>query len=100
MPDTDILRVIGRNIAAARLRAEMTQECLAELVGVHWKTISSIERGRYPFAVTTCIRIAQRLETSLNQLAEGVPDEADENTRLTARALKRKRQASGNHPPD
>ena len=93
MPDDDILPIIGRNIAAARIRADMTQECLAELVGVHWKTIGSIERGRYPFAVTTFIRIAQRLGISLNRLIDGVQDDADEGSARTAKALKRKRKA-------
>lgn len=100
VPNSEILQIIGRNIAAARLRVEMTQECLAELVGVHWKTISSIERGRYPFAVTTFIRIAHRLGTSLNRLAEGISDDADESTLRTAKALKRKRRPAGEGTSD
>lgn len=98
MPDDNILQIIGRNIAAARLRAEMTQECLAELVGVHWKTIGSIERGRYPFAVTTFVRISQRLGISLNRLIDGVPDNAGEGAVRTEKALKRKRKAPDSNP--
>jgi DNA-binding XRE family transcriptional regulator len=65
--DQQILRLIGQRIRTARLRANMTQECLAELVGVHWKTISHVERGSYPIALTTFARLSQFLETSPNR---------------------------------
>lgn len=92
MLDSEILQIIGRNVAAARNRAGMTQECLAELVGVHWKTIGSIERGRYPFAVTTFVRIATHLGTSLNRLIDGVELPVENSNTITAKALKRKRR--------
>lgn len=92
MSDQYLLRVIGRNVADARLRANLTQECLAELVGIHPKTIGSIERGKYPFAVTTLARLAQHLETSPNRLLEGVSAESDVRATRIRKALPRRRR--------
>lgn len=91
MTDEQILRQIGQRVRAARLRGNMTQECLAELVGVHWKTIGHIERGSYPIALTTFARLVQFLEISPNRLLEGfgLPDPG--RTARIKRALARKR---------
>ena len=91
--DETLLRIIGRNVAAARLRANLTQECLAELVGVHAKTIGSIERGKYPFGVTTLVRLAQHLETSANRLIEGAPPPNAKQAARIRKALPRRRQS-------
>ena len=40
-----MLRTIGASVKAARLKIEMTQECLAEMVGVHWQTISNVAQA-------------------------------------------------------
>ena len=93
MPDKTLLRIIGRNVADARLRANLTQECLAELVGVHAKTIGSIERGLYPFGITTLDRLAQHLETSADRLIEGVPAPNARHAARIRKALPHRRQA-------
>lgn len=93
MSDKKLLRIIGRNVADARLRANLTQECLAELVGVHAKTIGSIERGKYPFGVTTLVRLAQHLDTSANRLIEGVPPPNAQQAARIRKALPRRRQS-------
>ena len=94
MSDKALLRIIGRNVADARLRANLTQECLAELVGVHAKTVGSIERGKYPFGVTTLVRLAQHLETSANRLLEGAPEPNPQHSARIRKALPRRRKAS------
>ena len=45
----------------ARLQANLTQECLAELIGAHWQTVNYIERGKNPCSVTKFARISQAL---------------------------------------
>ena len=70
--DREILRVLGRNIRQARLKAGLTQECLSELSGVHVQTIGALEHGNFPFAVTTFARISQFLEISPNRLLDGL----------------------------
>jgi DNA-binding XRE family transcriptional regulator len=86
-----ILQLIGCHVREARLKSSLTQECLAELVGIHWKTISNIERGNYPIAVTTFARICQYLETSPNRLLEGMKPPDAARTNRIKRALARRR---------
>ncbi len=90
--DGEILRLLGRNVHAARLKSGLTQECLAELVGVHWKTIGRIERGEFPFAVTTFARLAQFLQTSPNRLLDGLPAPDSKRMEKITKALARRRK--------
>ena len=93
MTDQKVLRLIGQRVREARLKANMTQECLAELVGVHWKTIGHIERGSYPVALTTFARLSQFIEISPNRLLEGLEPPDPERTARIKKALARKRAA-------
>jgi DNA-binding XRE family transcriptional regulator len=90
--DREILRVIGRNVREARLKANMTQECLAELAGVHWKTLGRIERGEFPFATTTFARLTQYLKVSPNRLLDGLPNPDPKRMAKITKAPARKRQ--------
>jgi transcriptional regulator with XRE-family HTH domain len=87
----EILRVLGRNIRHARLKAGMTQECLAELAGVHVQTVGAIEKGVFPFAVTTFARLSQFLEISPNRLLDGLKPPDRERTARIRKALARRR---------
>lgn len=86
-----MLRLIGHHVREARLKANMTQECLAELVGVHWKTIGHIERGSYPIALTTFARLSQFLETSPNRLLDGLDLPDPQRMAHIKKAMARKR---------
>jgi DNA-binding XRE family transcriptional regulator len=86
-----MLRIIGQNVKAARLRLDLTQECLAELAGVHWQTISNIEHGKFPCPVTTFARISQALEISANRLLEGLPEPDAAHMEKVKKALARRR---------
>jgi len=90
--DRQILRLIGGNAKAARLRANITQECLAELVGVHWQTISYLETGKCSVSVTVFVRLCQALDTSPNRLLEGVPQPDLQRMVRIKKALARKRK--------
>jgi len=90
-----MLRLIGKNFREARLKAKLTQECLAELVGVHWKTIGHIERGSYPIALATFARLSQFLETSPNRLLDGLDSPDPKRTEQIKKAMVRKRAPAG-----
>jgi DNA-binding XRE family transcriptional regulator len=90
--DRQILRVIATNVKKARQDAGLTQECLAELVGVHWQTISYLEKGRHPFAVTNFIRICHALDLSPNRLIDGLPEPDIKRMEKIKKALVRKRK--------
>jgi DNA-binding XRE family transcriptional regulator len=89
--DQQMLRLFGQRVREARLKARMTQECLAELVGIHWKTVGHIERGTYSIALTTFARLSQFLETSPNRLLEGLKPPDPQRTARIKQALARKR---------
>ena len=61
-------RGIGDRIRAARLYANLTQERLAEMVGMDRQTINRIEQGHTSTAVDNLIRIADALEVELADL--------------------------------
>ena len=86
-----MLRLFGKRVREARHKANLTQECLAELVGVHWKTIGHIERGSYPIALTTFARLSQFLEISPNRLLDGLEAPDPQRTARIKKALARKR---------
>jgi DNA-binding XRE family transcriptional regulator len=92
--ETQMLRIIGGNIRAARLVADITQECLAELVGLHWQSISNIERGLNPCGVINFALIAQHLGVSSDSLLEGLPAIDQKRAAKIRRALARKRKAT------
>jgi DNA-binding XRE family transcriptional regulator len=89
--DQQILRLFGQHVRQARLKAGMTQECLAELAGVHWKTIGNVERGTYPISLIIFARLSQFLETSPNRLLDGLKPPDPKRTTRIKQALARKR---------
>ena len=93
MTNAETLKVIGRNIREARMRLGMTQECLAELVGVHWQTVSYIERGKYPFSITTFVKLVQYLQTSPNRLTDGAGEPNKKHLARITKVKARKRAA-------
>ncbi|MEI6492947.1 MAG: helix-turn-helix transcriptional regulator [Verrucomicrobiota bacterium] len=95
MNDGILLRKIGRVVRERRLSLDFTQECLAELIGVHWQTISAIERGVYPVSLLTFTRLCQHLEVSPERLLEGIPAPDARRAGRIKKALARKRSASG-----
>jgi DNA-binding XRE family transcriptional regulator len=87
-----MLRRIGENVKTARTKANLTQECLAELAGVHWQTVSYIENGRFPFSVMTFFKISQALESSPNRLLDGMPEPDKAKMEKIKRIMARKRK--------
>jgi transcriptional regulator with XRE-family HTH domain len=90
--DSQILRVIGANVRKARLQANLTQACLAELVGVQWQTISYLEKGKYPYPVMRFARLSQALNVSANRLLDGLPEPNQAAMEKIKKALARKRK--------
>ena len=68
------LSPIGSRIKAAREKKKITQEELAELLGMSTTHISVIERGVKPPKLETFIRIANVLEVSADYLLMDIID--------------------------
>lgn len=63
---------IGEEVKTARLTKGLTQDELAELVGISRNYISDIERGHYTPSVKTLAAIAKALNIDLNFLVKNV----------------------------
>lgn len=61
-------RAIGRRIREARVDAGMTQERLAELVGLTRNTIYNIEQGHHPALIDSLLRISDAVGVPLWEL--------------------------------
>jgi transcriptional regulator with XRE-family HTH domain len=53
----ELLQAIGGNVRRLRQRAKLTQERLAELVGINPRTIQKIEAGKLNILATTLARL-------------------------------------------
>lgn len=60
--------MLKNNIKEARQEIHMTQEVLAEKVGVTRQTIGLIEKQKYNPTITLCLQLSRVLNKSLNQL--------------------------------
>ena len=61
---------MGKNSALkeARLQAGLSQQELADRVGVSRQTVNAIEKGDYNPTIRLCIKICQTLGLTLNDL--------------------------------
>jgi DNA-binding XRE family transcriptional regulator len=62
------LAYLGANIRRERMRWEMTQERLAELVGLNVRTVQKIEGGRTNILITTTLRFKKALKCDWSKL--------------------------------
>lgn len=58
----------NRRMKIARAEADLSQEQLAELVGVTRQTINLIEAGKYNPSLKLCVEICKALKKTLNDL--------------------------------
>ena len=71
MEKIDILREFGKNLRSERSRAGLSQDGLAEKMGIcAGKHIGTIERGETNPSLTTVIAIIQALDISFDKLFE------------------------------
>ncbi len=59
---------IGNNLKVARTAANLTQEELADLVGVARQTVGLIEAGRYNPSLKLCLLLAKHTGKTLDEL--------------------------------
>jgi putative transcriptional regulator len=58
----------NRKLKIARVEKDLSQQELADLVGVTRQTIGLIEKGKYNPTLNLCISIAKALDKTLNDL--------------------------------
>lgn len=62
---------LGKNIAALRLRRKLTQESLAEKVGVSVRYVQNVEAGENFPSLPTLVRLRSVLRSDWNELFAG-----------------------------
>ena len=60
---------LGKRIKEQRLKQHLTQEKLGEIVGVNTSNISHIERATTQVSLSSLVRIANALNTTLDEVA-------------------------------
>lgn len=70
---------MGKNstMKVARLRAGLSQQELAERVGVSRQTVNAIEKGDYNPTIRLCIGICKALGLTLNDLFWEEPEKSE-----------------------
>ena len=68
----DLKQAIGTRVQAARRRAALSQEALAEQVGRTPESISNIERGKQLPNIETLAQLARVLDVPLAEFFEGL----------------------------
>jgi transcriptional regulator with XRE-family HTH domain len=63
-----LLTNVGRRIAELRAARGLTQEALAEALGITARWVQSAEAGRENFTLTTLVRFANSLEVPVADL--------------------------------
>jgi putative transcriptional regulator len=56
------------NVKLARLQAELTQQELADRVGITRQTVSLIEKGKYNPSLKLCLQICYAVQSKLDEL--------------------------------
>lgn len=57
-----------KNLKSARAAKDMSQQALADAVGVSRQTINAIEKGDYNPTIKLCIAICKALDKALDEL--------------------------------
>ncbi len=74
--DENIGSILGRSLRAARRRAGLTMDALAEMSGVSQPHLSQMENGRVSPSISTLYRLANALGVSPQQLLPSNPADA------------------------
>lgn len=63
-----MININENNVKISRLQKGLTQQQLAQIVGVTRQTVSLIEKGKYNPSLKLCIHIAKAVGKSLDEL--------------------------------
>ena len=61
-------QAVANQLRDLRIEAGLTQEVLAEKIGVSRQSVISIERGRFLPSIETALRLAAALDTTVETL--------------------------------
>jgi transcriptional regulator with XRE-family HTH domain len=67
-----LLKKLGNNVRAIRLKRHWTQEKLAEMAGIHPVYVSYIEKGTRNPSITKILQIANALKCTPAEIFQGI----------------------------
>lgn len=67
-----ILKNFGKNVKIARIRKDLTQEMLAEIMNVSQNYIASIEGGRANMSLVKLCELAKILNVNIQELIKDI----------------------------
>lgn len=70
MSEEEIIKKIAFNIKVERMRKNLTQFQLAEMIDVHEKYIGKVESGKQNLTIKTLIKLANALDVKLSKLVD------------------------------
>lgn len=70
MIEEEIIKKIAFNIKVERMRKNLTQFQLAEMIDVHEKYIGKVESGKQNLTIKTLIKLANALDIKLSKLVD------------------------------
>lgn len=70
--ESQVAAEIGRRVRALREGAGVSQEQLANMAGLHYSTVSHIERGNRSLRVISILRLAEGLQCDPGDLVGGI----------------------------
>lgn len=70
--ETEVKRTLGEKIKEHRIRCNMTQEYVAEMVGVSRQAVSKWETGASEPSTTNLIALAKLFGISVEELLQGI----------------------------
>ena len=71
-PISAITGEFGRRVRLRREELELSQEKLAERVGLHWTYVGQVERGQRNLSLHNIVRIAKGLDSDPGELVRGL----------------------------
>lgn len=71
-PNRNLSKILGETIRAERMKAELTQEQLAEKADLARNYIGNVERAEYNITVEALARIAKALNLRVHDLTRGI----------------------------
>lgn len=63
-----LLKKFGLNVKIARIKRELTQEQLANLMDIHLTYIAKIETGKINMSLAKILELSKALKTDINKL--------------------------------
>lgn len=87
--EQQLAKAVGKAIASKRLTAGLTQEEVAESLGIGYEAVSRMERGLIIPTVARLVELAETLDCDVAELVTQISDRAIDQAQVIAQKLQR-----------